>query len=251
MQHRQITVRLLFPSNQQSSAAVDPAMRSLHHPTACGLFGIAPCFFAPRADMGNEPPQPQGASQPVGVIPLVQTQMLRTFLRRRGADNRDTLKRIRHHLDVRRVCAVNRQPYGNAVGIGEQAPFDAFLATVGGIGAAFFPPRGAPWSSPRPWKATSSRCLSPRHTRGDLPPRADEKRPLSPMLENADGRWSRNKSRWRPRRSTGILHAVRRERHQRQHGCPRVSFRRPGDEYSPVAATRRRFSLLFLFCLPF
>jgi len=213
MKHSEIVGCFLLPPDQQTPVTVDPAMTSLHHPALSGFSMVVPRFFASGTNMRNQAPQPKRASQPSGVIPLVQAHMLRTPFCRRGPDNRNALKRIRHHLDVRGIGSVNRQPHGDAVGIGEQAPFDAFLATVGGIGAAFFPRPEAPWSSLRPWNARSSQCLSSHHTEGDLPPRDGERLPLPPMPGNGDEPWSRNRFPWHPGLSIDILYAGRRGCH--------------------------------------
>lgn len=144
------------------------------------------------------------------VVALVETEPLGLRAGRPRAFHRDAYDGLGHELVVVSVCAVNREPDGNARAIGEEAALGSVLAAIRRIRPGLFPPREGPWSSPRPAKASSSRRPSHRRRPGVPGARTRGRRQRRATREICDTPTSRNKSPSRPMRSTGSRSGARR-----------------------------------------
>src|SRR5260370_32962617 len=100
--------------------------------------------------MGRKAELEQDVARVVVVIPSVQTHPLRVFLGRLWTVDDDALDRRSQQFHIVTIGALNRQTNGHSMPFSEQAAFDSTLASIRRIGASFFPPPMALWSSPHP-----------------------------------------------------------------------------------------------------
>ena len=216
MEHGQICIGSNFPANKQSSKTIHPRVGALAHPAArllssASLQLLGP--FAPRTNVSGEIEFIRQLSDLVIVVAFVEAEILRGFWRRFGSANRDAFERLPRHFEVVPVGALDGEAHWNATRFDQDTSLGSQLGPVGRIGAGFFPHPAEPWSSLRPWTATSSRCLSPRHRPRGLVSRIPRRRPPPATLGSAGRRTSTYKSRWRRERSTGNRCGAQREWH--------------------------------------
>ena len=149
VEHSQIVVQTLLPTDEQASEPIQPAMAALDHPTAGAVTGEG-LFFLPllasAADVGCVSVPCRQLLNLSKVIALVQTQMLR--LSRSG--NR-TFRHHRfqcrlNHLHVVAVGSIHTHPYGNTVPFCQQTAFGPLLAPVCRVWPSALTPRAEPLS---------------------------------------------------------------------------------------------------------
>ena len=142
-----MVVGLLFPSDQQSSEAVQPTGRALHLPAPRLVRRVAkdvPGLLGNRPDVAHETQQFHQPLHEAVIVSLVQAQVLR---RGRGIGPRDrpSAERLGQKLAVVDVGRGHHQVHRDAVALNEQREFGAALGPVDGAGPGFFPPRAGPW----------------------------------------------------------------------------------------------------------
>jgi hypothetical protein len=93
--------------------------------------------------------------------------------------------------------AVDGEPEGDTLAIGEHAAFGPRFPAIGGTYPPFSP-HGGLWSSHRPSRATPRQCLARRHSpRGPVPTTPRRRLRLSTLDSDEAPRWARH-SPWRP-----------------------------------------------------
>src|SRR3954471_23174572 len=114
MQHTEVVLHLLLPSDQDPPEPIHPAMRPLHHPTP-GLETRLPLqrlrLLTSGTHVGREAELPDQLPSVVIVITLVQTHPLRLFLRRLGTLHRDALQRRLGQLLVMPIGTLDGQTH--------------------------------------------------------------------------------------------------------------------------------------------
>jgi len=104
LQHAEVVVCFLFPSDQQASKAVGPRMSSFDDPSSGSkpLVAALRNFLSAGFHMRLIVPTPQEVANVLGVIAFVEANILMTFRRRLWAFYRDAVKSLFDKLDV--VC---------------------------------------------------------------------------------------------------------------------------------------------------
>jgi hypothetical protein len=161
--------------------------------------------------MCREPEFFREATHFVVIIPLVQTQVLRSVQRRSRPCYRNAFKRLSRKLEVVDVRARYGQSDRNTVRLGEQTSLGAGFGSIRRVGAGFPPRPAGPWSSPRPCSAKSSSTLSVRRTRSIRPAIVSGIHPPASIPGTADAPLNLNKSPWRSMHSIGNRFAPRKE----------------------------------------
>src|SRR6185437_10099433 len=233
----------LTPADQDGTEAIHPTVRPLYYPTSrltAGLpFHLLLCSFVQR-QVHREVELLGDRLHLVIIVAQVKAQTLRFVDCWLGTLDGDAVQRFLDHLHVGPVGAVHRQSDGDALGLGQQAAFAAFLGSVGGVFPRLFPPRGVPWSCTRPYSARTNRCLSShRRPKGHVPRVFGRRRP-EPILESGRGRWKRGRTWWLPEPSIGSQCVARRGWPACRHGRACVADRHQsgGCFYVRVAGER-------------
>ena len=190
MQEGDVILGLLFPTNQNTSEAVQPTVGSLHDPAPGPLAGLFRDFLGlltPRANMSRKTELNQGISHFLIVVSFVQTHILRLFLRWFWTVYNDALYRLPHQFHIVAIGPFYRQTNRHAVPLGQKAPFGALLAPVGGVSARIFPSQRGLCYRPvhtQPFPVYPFQFIKALHS--DLP--ESEKDPgLYPFLETVMG----------------------------------------------------------------
>ena len=163
VQHSQIVVQTLVPTDEQASEPIQPAMAALDHPTAGAVTWKGLLFLpllASAADVRCVSVPSHQLLDFSKVIALVHTQPLR--LCRPG--NR-TFCHYRfqcrlNHLHVVAVGSIHTHPYGNTVPLSQQAAFGTLLTPVCRVRASALTPRAEPLSWLHPLPATANLSLA-------------------------------------------------------------------------------------------
>ena len=212
MQHASVILRLLFPANQDSTESVHPTVGPFGHPSA-GFEARGPSnqprLLTTRTNVRCEPEFPRQAANFVIVIPFVQTQALRFVQRRPGSFHGNTFDRLSRQLEVVDVRSSNGQPHRHAVGFHQQTSLGAGFGPIRRIRTGFSPRPAEPWSSLRPYSATTSSVPSTRRT---LPIRfatVSGTRPPASIPETAGGPSNSNRFPSRSTHSIGNRSAPR------------------------------------------
>ena len=214
MQHTCVVLRLLFPTNQDATESIHPAVCPFSHPPASLKPRGTPDqlrLLTARANMRREPEFPRQITHFGKVIPFVQTQVVRLVPRRPGSFHGNALDRLSCKFEVVDVRARHGQSHGNAVRLGEQTSLGAGFGSIRRIWTGFSPRPAATWSSPRPCSAKTTSTPSVRRT---LPIRlatVSKTRLPGSILETADAPSNSNKSPWRSTHSTGSRFGPRKE----------------------------------------
>lgn len=212
MQHASVILRLLFPANQDSTESVHPTVGPFGHPAACFEArgpSNQPRLLTTRTNVRCKPEFPRQTANFVTVIPFVQTQALRFVQRRPGSFHRNAFDRLSRQLEVVDVRSSNGQPHRHAVGFHQQTSLGAGFGPIRRIRTRFSPRPAEPWSSLRPYSATTSSVPSTRRT---LPIRfatVSETRPPASIPETAGGPSNSNRFPSRSTHSIGIRSAPR------------------------------------------
>src|SRR6266550_5081660 len=206
MEHGDVVLWFLAPTDQNPAKAIHPTMRPLHYvapgPAPRLAFHLLGLFSLGR-DVGGKAELCDDLPHFVIGIALVQTQVLGCRAAGVRALDRYTQQRFFGKLHVRAVGPVHGQAQGDAVALDQQAALDALLGAVGGVFPGLFPPRGVPWSCTRPCSARTSRCPSNNRTPAALPSTSPRRRRPGPTPGSDHGRWSPGKRSWHPGPSTG------------------------------------------------
>src|SRR5262245_60944361 len=163
MEKGQIMFRLFVPAHQNTPTAVHPRVDPLHDPPPRS----EPCLLRQRlgllasgTDMGREPELVQQLPYLVILIAVVQAHALCLLRYGLWPFDHEAVERAPHQFHVMPVGPIDRQPNRYAAAFGQQAALDPAFGAVGRIRPGFFPPRGVPWSSPRPCTASPTPCPS-------------------------------------------------------------------------------------------
>src|SRR6266568_1344922 len=134
--------RLGLEANERPPQAVHPGMRSFHHPPPC-LETSLPLdrlsLFPAWTNVGRKAEFAQDGTHLLVVIPFVQTHPLRMLFAWLRTVNDDAFDSRSHQLHIVALSSLNDEADRDAVPLGEQAAFHPALASVGRIGAGFFP----------------------------------------------------------------------------------------------------------------
>ena len=235
--------RFFVPAHQDAPKAVHPTMCAFHDP-APGL--LARCvsdrlgFLATRPDMRCEPKLHQDVAHCLIVIGFVEAHALRLLGRGLRALDHKTLERRPHQFHVMPVRPFHCQPDRHAVPLGHQAALDAAFGAVRGIRTGFFPPRAAPWSSPRPCSARPNQSPSARQTVRPLLARGAGRHPLRPRLEIGRRPWIWHITPSDSGLPIGSPCGARKKWHRHSGDRGRAAGRRQSGGYSPVLAAAVR-----------
>ena len=216
MQHTCVVLRLLFPTNQDATESIHPAVCPFSHPPASLKPRGTPDqlrLLTARANMRREPEFPRQITHFGKVIPFVQTQVVRLVPRRPGSFHGNALDRLSCKFEVVDVRARHGQSHGNAVRLGEQTSLGAGFGSIRRIRAGFSPRPAATWSSPRPCSAKTSSTPSVRRT---LPIRSATVSGIHPpasIPETAGAPSNSNKCPWRSTHSIGSRFGPQKESH--------------------------------------
>ena len=158
MEHGDIVLGLLGPTDEDSTEPVHPTMSPFHHPSprfpTCLPLHLFR-FFPFRRNMRREVKLLGEFLDLIVGISFIETQILLFVRAGRGSFDRDALQSFFDHFHVGAVGSVHGHTQRDAVAFDQQAAFGALLGPIGRIGPGFFPLPAAPWSSPRPSLATS------------------------------------------------------------------------------------------------
>ena len=219
MQHSSVILRLLFPTNQDSTESVHPTVCPFCHPPA-GFESRGPSdqpgLLAARTNVRGESEFPRQTANFVVVIPFVQTQALRLVQRWPGPFHGNAFDRLPRQLEVVDVRPRHGQSHRNAVGLHQQTSLGAGFGSIRGIRTGFSPRPAEPWSSLRPYSATTSSVPSTRRTLPIRSARASETRLPASIPETAGGPWNSNRFPSRSTHSMGNRSAPR-TRSRRSH----------------------------------
>ncbi len=106
------------------------------------------------------------------IVPLFETQMRAMPRCRSRTLSRNAVERRFDQLEVVHACAGDHQSQRYPATVGQQAKLDAAFCSIRWIGAELFPDATVPWSSQRPYFATSNRCAAVRRNKRDRRPKA-------------------------------------------------------------------------------
>jgi hypothetical protein len=247
MNESQIVNDFFLPSHEQSSRAIGPTVDALDDPASCAA------AFATGGPLAVAWRQVESVSATCDdsldrrpAISLIQAKVWLAASVRVGAGQRDGGQRFSNEFLIVSVRAGNCDTQRHASTIGEDRTLDPQFATIGRIFAGLFPPRGAPWSWPRPSSASSNRCLCVGRISSSRPSITAATRLAEPTLENNDARcWHCRTLGAGP--STGNLYATRKRFRWPQHAslyeaARRRDFADTSEVVVPVAAITSRGS---------
>jgi hypothetical protein len=149
MEHRQVVLGLLLPTDQEPAKAVHPGVRALDDPAAGTIprdlaFGLL--LLATGTDVGAPAEGLHQLTHLGVVVALVQAEVgtLVIVVRLgRGWCDGHAVEGLLQHLEVVAIGASNREAYGDSPGVGDDAAFGPGLAPVRRIGPRGAPPKGA------------------------------------------------------------------------------------------------------------
>ncbi len=166
MQQRSVIFCFLFPTDENPSESIEPAVGAFHHPTSWAIARSSPAclgLFTPCPDMGNESRLFDPLAYLRKIIPLVQAQMDLVFALGWIGDWH-TVHRLLEKLHIVAVGSRHGHAQNYSASVAQETPFDSAFAAIGGIGTGFFFLPTAPWFGRHRHSASSSRSLSVRHT---------------------------------------------------------------------------------------
>src|SRR5690349_7030960 len=238
VEQREVVGWLLGPADQDRAEAVEPGMRTLDHPTSRLGPGVTlgPDLFTPAAQVEREAELFGQCTWLVVVKAFVETEMLGTVACWPGATHWDRRQGPAHQLMVVAVGAVDHRAERHAARIGQQRAFDPALASVGGIGAGFFPHPAVPSPSPRPAPTNATQSPSGRHRPADPRARTPRTRQPPPTPGSAGAPRKTSRCRSPSAHSIGILCEARRRSHPSPHGPARADCDTPRDGLAALAA---------------
>ena len=239
MKQTQIVLGLLFPPCQDAAKAIHPTVRAFHHPSSGLETSLAferLGLFAAGANVRGIPELLGQVSGFVVIVPFVQAQSLRSLPGGLRSFHGDTFERRLHHLEVIAVGSVHGQADGDAVGLRQQAAFDALFRPIRGIRATFFPRQAGPWSLPHPLIARPSPGLLPCHSLAVRPATIAGTRRPAPILESGHGLCCWDRSLWHPTRPTGSRSATQ----TKSRSC--TCGRRPAGDHRQNGACSRAWA---------
>ncbi len=245
VQHGQIRIGALFPSDQQASIAVEPAMSPFDDPAPrpCSVtLGLA--LIPTTSNPGHHPDLPDMLIDAATDIAPIQAQP-RTRCGCRLVDD-DLRQPLFQQPAVMSVGAIDDQGQRQTVTVSEQAALDAPFAAVGRVGADFFPrPTGLSSSCHR---APASPSQSSRALRTPAVPlaRSVRTRPHQSTRETADAPTSASTIPWHLAHPTACRCAAPAESHPSPSGPGCVADGSPTDgvwaagSAAPSVPIRRR-----------
>ena len=213
MNQGDVVCGLLFPPHQNAAVTVHPRMGAFHDPaTRASPATALPFFFAARADMRGVAKTASGEANGVGVVALVAAEVLFTPSGWTRARHGNTGERGFDEFLVVDIGPGHGKADRHAASIGQDGPFDAQLAAIGGVFTGFFPRPAAPWSAPRRDIAIAKRCPV-EHRNVEVPvSRACRTHRTASIPGSSDARCFPSRSSSAPL-SSGIPYAARRRSH--------------------------------------
>jgi hypothetical protein len=201
VQHHQVGISPFFPTDQQASIPIEPTMRSFHHPASRSR------PFSWRLGLVSTPPNPRHHPDPPDMlihtapdIAQIQTQPGARRLPR--PINHDLGQGFFQQHAVMPMGASNHQRQRQTLPVSEQAALDTPFASVGRVGADFFPHPAGPWSSCHPAPASPSQSFRAPRTPVIRPARSAQTPRRRSIRESAGGPTNANTTPWHPVRPT-------------------------------------------------
>ena len=214
MEHGDIVLRLLGPTDNDSTEPVHPTMSPFYHPaprfpTCLSLYLLR--LFSFWRNMCREAKLLGEFLDLIVGISFIETQILLFVCAGRGAFDRNAFQGFFDHFHVGTVGPVHGDTQRDAVAVDQQAAFGALLGPIGGVFPCLFPPRGVPWSCIHPYSAIPSQFPSNSHIPEVRSSTAPEIRRRPPTPEIDRGQWTLGRTSSRPGPSTGNRYAIRRK----------------------------------------
>ena len=239
MKQGQIIFRFLFPTRQDASKPVHPAMRPFHNPATSFKSGLSfnrLRLFATSTDMCGI----TKFFHLLRIVTLVQTHALRFSPGRLGANNWNTFYRRFNHFAIMAIGSIDRQSNRHTGCFGKQTAFNAFFGTISGVWACFFPRQAGPLSLLHPSTATTNLFLSTRHNPLNSLPRASEKLRLWSTPEIVNEPCCSNKYPFHSGRSIDNRFVAQKIFHPLPRDPAHAACHRRNDGYWDVSATEAR-----------
>ncbi len=145
MEKSYIVCCLLFPTDQNSSEAVQPTVGSFYHPppsTLTGFFGDLFGFLTSGTNVGCKPKLNQGVPHLLVIISLIQAEVLRVFGCGLRSLHHDVFYRLPHQFHIVAIGPVHSQADWHPVPFGQEAPLRALLAPIGRVSARVLTSQG-------------------------------------------------------------------------------------------------------------
>jgi len=261
MKQSQIIFRFLFPTRQDASKPVHPAMRPFHNPATSfetGLSFNGLCFFTSRTNMSGIAKLFYQISYLTRIITFIKAHALIFSLSWYRPFYRNTLYCCLYHFAIMPISTINRQANRYARCFSKQTAFNAFFSPIRRIWACFFPRQAGLLSWRHPSIAMTSQCLLTHHNLPMPLPKVSEKSQLVPTPEIVSAPYCWNKYLFHSMRSTGSRFAIRKKSHPLLCDPALSVCRRRNDGYLDVLAVTVQFfsitrlkscigSLLFVF----
>jgi hypothetical protein len=216
MKQGQIIFRFLFPTRQNATKPVHPAMGSLDDPASrfeASLLFNRLCFFTTRANMSCIAKFFHQVSYFSRIIPFIKTHSLFFLFRRLRPFHRNTFYRCLCQFTIMSIRSVNCQANRDSKTFRQQAAFNAFFGSVRRVWAGFFPRQAGLLSWRRPSTAMTSQSLLAHHNLLMPWPTVSEKFQLGPIPEIVSAPYYLSKYLSRSMHSTGSRFAIRKKSH--------------------------------------
>ena len=244
MKQRQIILRFLFPTRQDTAKPVHPAMCSLDNPASsfeASLMLNRLCLFTARANMSSITKFFHQVSYLTRVITFIKTHTLFFSFGRFWPFHRNTFYRRIGHFAIMSISSINRQADRHPGTFRKQTAFNTFFGSVRRVWAGFFPRQAGLLSWCRPLTAMTSQSLLTHHNLLMPLPRVSEKFQLLPIPEIVNAQYCWNKYLSHSKRSTDSQFAIQKIFHSLL--CDRLLsvFRRRSDVCSHALAVMARF----------
>ena len=212
MKQSQIIFRFLFPTRQNATKPVHPAMRPFHNPATSlesSLMLNRLCLFAARPNMSSVTKFFHQISYLTGIITFIKAHTLLFSFSRLWSFYRNTFYRRFRHFAIMSIRSINRQANRHTKTFSQQTAFNAFFGPIRRIWAGFFPRQAEPLSWRHPSIAMTSQYLLTHHNLLMPLPRVSEKFRLVPTPEIVSAPCCWNKYLFHSTRSTDSRFAIR------------------------------------------
>src|SRR5258708_34812350 len=212
MEHGDVVLGLLGPTDEDSTEPVHPTMSPFHppalrFPTCLSLYLLR--LFSFWRNMCREVKLLGEFLDLIVGISFIETQVLLFVHAGRGSFDRNALQGFFDHFHVGTVGPIHGHTHRNAVALDQQAAFGALLGAIRGVFACLFSPRGVPWACIHPYSAIPSQSPSNSHTPGVRSSTAPEIRRRPPTPGSDRGQWTLDRTSSRPGPSTANRYADR------------------------------------------
>ncbi len=157
MEHSQVVIQSLLPSDKQPSEPVQPAVGALDYPTSRAVPRKGLYIYPLLSSAADVRCVSVSSHQPLDfrkVIRFVHTQVLKLPRLGHWPIRHHSFKCRLNQFHVVAVGSIRTHPYGNTLSFSQQAAFGSLLASVCRIRASTLTPQAEPWSWLHPSLAT-------------------------------------------------------------------------------------------------